>query len=55
MRINLIGQRNSSGIGNHFGAFATALASLDYIGSRVHELDFQNSDAVISAAQASTD
>jgi len=55
MRINLIGQRNSSGIGNHFGAFATALASLDYVGSSVHELDFQNPDAIISAAQASTD
>ena len=55
MRINLIGQRNSSGIGNHFGSFATALASLDYIGSCVHELDFQNPDAIISAAQASTD
>ena len=55
MRINLIGQRNSSGIGNHFGSFATALASLDLIGSCVHELDFQNPDAIISAAQSSTD
>jgi len=55
MRINLIGQRNSSGIGNHFGSFATALASLDLIGSRVHELDFQKPDAIVSAAQDSTD
>lgn len=55
MRINLIGQRNSSGIGNHFGAFATALASLDHVGACVHELDFQNPDAVVTAAQISTD
>jgi len=55
MRINLIGQRNSSGVGNHFGAFATALASLDHVGSSVHELDFQKPDAIVSAAQASTD
>jgi glycosyltransferase involved in cell wall biosynthesis len=55
MRINLIGQRNSSGIGNHFGAFATALASLDMVGSCVHELDFQDPNAIISAAQDSTD
>ena len=55
MRINLIGQRNSSGIGNHFGSFATALASLDLVGSCVHELDFQDPNAIISAAQNSTD
>ena len=55
MRINLIGQRNSSGVGNHFGAFATALASLDLVGSCVHELDFQQPDAILSTARASTD
>jgi len=55
MRINLIGQRNSSGVGNHFGAFATALASLDLVGSCVHELDFQKSDAILSTARDSTD
>ena len=55
MRINLIGQRNSSGVGNHFGAFATALASLDLVGSCVHELDFQKPDDILSTARDSTD
>jgi len=55
MKIHLIGQRNSSGIGNHFGAFADAIASLDSIGPHVQELNFQDPDAVVAAAQASTD
>ena len=54
MRINLIGQRNSSGIGNHFGAFADAISSLDSIGIQVLELDFQNPESVVEAARAST-
>jgi len=55
MRINLIGQRNSSGIGNHFAAFADAIQALDTVGSCVQELDFQNTDAIVSAARASTE
>ena len=55
MRINLIGQRNSSGVGNHFGAFATALASLDLVGDNVHELDFQDPESIVTTARASTD
>ena len=55
MKIHLIGQRNSSGIGNHFGAFADALAGLDSIGPQVQELDFQDPDAIIGAARSSTD
>jgi len=55
MRINLIGQRNSSGVGNHFGAFATALASLDHVGGNVHELDFQDPESIVTTARASTD
>jgi hypothetical protein len=55
MQINLIGQRNSSGIGNHFASFADAIGSLDSIGSCVQELDFQNPEAIVAAARASTD
>jgi glycosyltransferase involved in cell wall biosynthesis len=55
MKIHLIGQRNSSGIGNHFASFADAIGSLDSIGSCVHELDFQDPDAIVGAARASTD
>ena len=55
MTIHLIGQRNSSGIGNHFAAFADAVGSLDQIGAQVQELDFQNPAAVVAAAEASTD
>ena len=55
MKIHLIGQRNSSGIGNHFGAFADALAGLDSIGPQVQELDFQNPESIVEAARASTD
>jgi glycosyltransferase involved in cell wall biosynthesis len=55
MQINLIGQRNSSGIGNHFASFADAIGSLDSIGSRVQELDFQNPESIVAAARASTD
>ena len=55
MKIHLIGQRNSSGIGNHFASFADAISRLDSIGELVQELDFQNPDEVIGAARASTD
>jgi glycosyltransferase involved in cell wall biosynthesis len=55
MKINLIGQRNSSGIGNHFASFADAMTDLDGIGSHVQELNFQDPDAVVDAARASTD
>ena len=55
MKIHLIGQRNSSGIGNHFASFADAISSLDSIGEQVQELDFQNPEAIVAAARASTD
>ena len=55
MTIHLIGQRNSSGIGNHFASFADAIGNLDGIGDQVQELDFQNPEAIVAAAQASTD
>jgi len=55
MTIHLIGQRNSSGIGNHFAAFADAVKSLDVIGAQVQELDFQNPAAVVAAAEASSE
>lgn len=55
MKIHLIGQRNSSGIGNHFASFADALKALDQIGMVVQELDFQDSSAIVAASQASTE
>lgn len=55
MTIHLIGQRNSSGIGNHFASFADAIGRLDSIGTQIQELDFQDPEAVVSAARASTD
>ena len=55
MRIHLIGQRNSSGIGNHVASFADAIGSLDSIGTQVQELDFQNPESIVEAARASTD
>lgn len=55
MTVHLIGQRNSSGIGNHFASFADAISSFDVIGDQVQELDFQNPQAIVAAAQASTD
>jgi glycosyltransferase involved in cell wall biosynthesis len=52
MKIRVIGQRNNSGIGNHFAAFCDALGALE--GIELEELDFQNIPAIEAAAQAST-
>jgi len=53
MKIRVIGQRNNSGIGNHFAAFCDALGALE--GIELEELDFQNIPAIEAAAQASTE
>jgi glycosyltransferase involved in cell wall biosynthesis len=55
MRIRLIGQRNTLGIGTHYACFADALRQLQGIGHLVEEIDFQNHDQLLFAASQSTD
>ena len=55
MRIRLIGQRNTSGIGIHYACFADALRQMYGIADMVDEIDFQNSAAIdqpIATSQA---
>ena len=53
MRIRLIGQRNTSGIGTHYACFADALRQIHGIGAVVDEIDFQ-SPAAIDQAKATS-
>ena len=46
MRIRLIGQRNTSGIGTHYACFADALRQIHGIGTMVDEVDFLNPAAI---------
>jgi len=55
MRIRLIGQRNSTGIGIHYASFADELQQLQYIGSMVEEIDFKNNDQIYAAIADSRD
>ncbi len=55
MRIRLIGQRNSTGIGTHYACFADALKKMQGIGNFVEEIDFQNHDQLMFAAATSVD
>jgi glycosyltransferase involved in cell wall biosynthesis len=55
MRIRLIGQRNTTGIGTHYACFADALKSIQGIGQFVEEIDFQNTDQLLFAAANSND
>ncbi len=55
MRIRLIGQSNTSGIGTHYAYFAEALTRLQGIGHLVELIDFQNTDQLIWAATTSQD
>jgi glycosyltransferase involved in cell wall biosynthesis len=55
MRIRLIGQRNTSGIGTHYAHFCDALRQLDGIGRFVEEIDSFNSDALLFAVADSQD
>jgi glycosyltransferase involved in cell wall biosynthesis len=55
MRIRLIGQRNSTGIGTHYACFADALKNTQGIGRFVEEIDFQNLDQLMFAASSSAD
>lgn len=45
MKIRLIGQRNTTGIGYHYASFADALKKIRNIGPLVEEIDFSNSAA----------
>ena len=53
MRIRLIGQRNTSGIGTHYACFADALRSLKGFDTLIQEVDFTNHDALALAASQS--
>jgi len=53
MRIRLIGQRNSTGIGTHYACFADALRQIHGIGAVVDEIDFQNPEAIDRAIATS--
>ena len=53
MRIRLIGQRNTSGIGTHYACFADALQQIHGIGIVVDEVDFQNPAAIDQAIATS--
>ena len=53
MRIRLIGQRNTSGIGTHYACFADALQQIHGIGTVVDEVDFQNPAAIDRAIATS--
>jgi glycosyltransferase involved in cell wall biosynthesis len=53
MKIRLIGQRNATGIGNHYMNFAKALKQLHGIRDLVEEIDFQDQSAVDRAISES--
>ena len=53
MRIRLIGQRNTSGIGTHYACFADALRQIHGIGTMVDEVDFLDPAAIDRAIATS--
>jgi glycosyltransferase involved in cell wall biosynthesis len=53
MKIRLIGQRNSFGIGVHYANFATALQKLSHWGVLVEEIPFEDHEALLAAAARS--
>ena len=53
MRIRLIGQRNTSGIGTHYACFADALRQIHGIGAVVDEVDFLDPAAIDRAINTS--
>jgi glycosyltransferase involved in cell wall biosynthesis len=55
MRIRLIGQRNTSGIGTHYTYFCDTLKQIQGIGNFVEEIDFQDTDSLIYSAADSQD
>jgi len=55
MRIRLIGQRNTTGIGTHYANFCDALQLRPVYGSLVEEVDFTDQAALVQAMNTSTD
>ena len=53
MKIRLIGQRNDSGIGNHYASFCDALKQVRIIGDMVEEIDSDNQQALQQAVSQS--
>jgi len=53
MRIRLIGQRNTTGIGTHYACFADQLKAQATQGFAVEEIDFQNGDQINQAIATS--
>ena len=53
MRIRLIGQRNTSGIGTHYACFADALRNMHGIGDLLDEVDFLDPAAIDRAIDTS--
>ena len=53
MKIRLIGQRNSFGIGVHYTNFADALQKLSHWGVLVEEISFEDQDVLLAAAASS--
>jgi glycosyltransferase involved in cell wall biosynthesis len=49
MKIRLLGQRNTTGIGTHYACFADQLRQIHGIGELVEEVDFQNHEQVDTA------
>ena len=55
MKIRLIGQRNDSGIGNHYASFCDALQQVRVIGDLVEEIDSDNQQQLHQAVSQSQD
>lgn len=53
MRIRLIGQRNTSGIGTHYACFADQIKKIHGIGELIQEVDFQNYSQIQQAMDES--
>jgi glycosyltransferase involved in cell wall biosynthesis len=55
MKIRLIGQRNTSGIGTHYSNFCDAILRRPGVGNLVEEVDFMSQEALVKASQDSAD
>jgi glycosyltransferase involved in cell wall biosynthesis len=55
MKIRLIGQRNDSGIGNHYASFCDALKQVRVIGDLVEEIDYADQAKLQQAVNQSAD
>jgi hypothetical protein len=53
MKIRLIGQRNDSGIGNHYASFCDALRQVRVIGDMVEEIDYNDQSRLHQAVAES--